>query len=317
MPDLTYTGERTNKIYNKLLFDNPQLCYANTIEYTYRDINQNMICDPNEYVFIITPRYIASDNSATEYQLFVNLISSYDPEVSQVDNLALIHDKMSALVKRIVERDPDEAYSAAYYFLINLFADDIACAKTFCYAAQALDFPSYVVSGTVNGEPRAWCRIKLDETWYNVDFYADMTIKSAITELEVNNGKRRRFRTFFLVNDDFIRKYGYVPDEDYAFIFDEEYAANSPESNYYLQRDGQNAFYIDPDGAYDFLLEESAKNYNEGTDKTSCYVMPLEAEELYKKLDGQFLSDLEEKYGITPSEFEIRYYPDEFVIVMS
>ncbi|MDE5575853.1 MAG: serine/threonine protein kinase [Oscillospiraceae bacterium] len=317
VPDLKYTGEHTDKIYNKLLFDNPQLCYANTIEYTYNDINKNMICDPDEYIFKISPRYIDSDNSVTEYQLFVNLISSYDPEVSQADNLALIHDKMSSLVKRIAEREPNEAYSTAYYFLNNLFADDIACAQTFCYAAQALDFPSYVVSGTFNGEPRAWCRIKLDGTWYNVDFYADMTIKSAVTELEVDNGKRRRFRTFFLVNDDFIRKYGYVPDEDYAFIFDEEYAANSPESNYYLQRDGQNAFYIDPDGAYDFLLEESAKNYNEETDKTSCYVMPLEAEGLYKRLDGQFLSDLEEKYGITPSEFEIKYYPDEFVIVMS
>ncbi|MDE7304031.1 MAG: serine/threonine protein kinase [Oscillospiraceae bacterium] len=317
LPASKYNKEYTEKIYNKIIFDNPQLCYVNTIKCRYIDHNLNAVGDPDEYVTDILPQYDDVDDSYIEYALFVGFTSVYDPEVSQADNFALIHDKMS-LYATLVGRDSSPyTFSTAFGFIDAWLADDIACAQTFCYAAQALDFPSYVVSGTVNGEPRAWCRIKLDETWYNVDLYADMTIKSAITELEVNNGKHRRFRTFFLVNDDFIRKYGYVPDEDYEFIFDEEYAANSPESNYYLQRDGQNAFYIDPDGAYDFLLEESAKNYNEGTDNTSCYVMPLEAEGLYKRLDGQFLSDLEEKYGITPSEFEIKYYPDEFVIVMS
>ncbi|MDE6747031.1 MAG: serine/threonine protein kinase, partial [Oscillospiraceae bacterium] len=262
VPAGKYGSEYAKKIYYKIMFDNPQLCYVNNIIFHYTDVNENAILDPDEYVTDILTQYDDNDSSRVEYQLFVEFTSSYDHEVSQADNFALIHDKM-ALHATPVERDSDIVYNSntAYSFIDAWIADDIGCAQAFCYAAQALDFPSYVVSGTVNGEPRTWCRIKLDETWYNVDLYADMTISSAITEIEVNNGKHRRFRTFFLVNDDFIRKYGYVPAEDYAFIFDEEYAANSPESNYYLQRDGQNAFYIDPDGAYDFLLEEAAKNY--------------------------------------------------------
>lgn len=316
LPQNKYTIEHTKNIFNKIMFDNPQLCYAKTIGYQYNDANKNNLDEPDEYIERVIPLYIGSDNSTTEANLFSEITSSCDPEGNQVENLVMTHDKM-ALYGTLVERDPDATYSTAYRFINNGRTDDIGCAQTACYCAQSLDIPSYVVEGTVNGEPRAWCRVKLDETWYNIDLYADRIIESAVTELKVDNGKRRRFRTFFLVNDEYMKKYGYVPDKEYEFIFDEEYAANSPEGNYYIQRDGQNAFYTDPDAAYDFLLEESAKNYNEGTDKTSCYVMPLEADGLYKRLNEQYLSDLEEKYGITPSEFTVKYYPDEFVIVLS
>ncbi|MBD5139008.1 MAG: serine/threonine protein kinase, partial [Ruminococcus sp.] len=55
IPGNIYTGERTMKIYDKLRFDNPQLCYVPVISYTYNDINSNLIYDPGEYAKIISP----------------------------------------------------------------------------------------------------------------------------------------------------------------------------------------------------------------------------------------------------------------------
>lgn len=316
IPDNKYTVGQLKNIFNKVMLDNPQLCYVKNIRFTYNDANDNNKVDLDEYIYDVIPKYISSDNSTTEYQMFSFVTSDCNIEAGKAEGLSVIHDRL-AVYGKAAERDLDAKYDAAYRLFNNGYADDVGCAQAFCYCAQSLDIPSYVVEGTVNGESRAWCRVKLDEAWYNVDLYADRTIESAVTEIEVDNGKRRRFRTFFLVNDDYLKKYGYVPDEPYEFILDEEYAANSPEGNYYLQRDGQNAFYTEPDAAYDFLLEEAAKNYSEGTEKTSCYVMPLEADGLYKKLNEHYLYDLEEKYVITPSEFTVKYYPDEFVIAMT
>ena len=318
VPQYKYTVSETQTIYNKLKYDNPQIGYVGNYS-SEHFLDSNNAGDLERYTLYVSPAYNDVNSSEMERFLIKDVLGLCEFDGELIKNISKVHD-ITTLYAEIMERSTDDYFKAvdsSYGFIVNCQASDIGFANGFCYCAQALGASCYVVEGTVNGEPRAWCRVKLDETWYNVDIYADRLMETSVTELEVNSGKRRRFRTFFLVNDDYIRKYGYVPDEEYEFLFDGEYAANSPESNYYLQQDGQNAFYTDPDAAYDFLLEEAAKNYSEGTEKTSCYVMPLEADGLYKKLNEQYLSDLEEKYGITPSEFTITYYPDEFVIAMT
>lgn len=314
IPQFEYTYDQTVNVYNKVLYDNPQISYVQdfSLEYNY-DVS---IDDTHGYAWALQPVYSDSDGSRMNTFLIKDLLALCEFDGDLTDNICKLHD-MSVNYADLCKRGEYKNSGSVYLALCGTHSDDIGHAQRFNYCAQSLGVPSYIVEGTVNGEPRAWCRIQLDGVWYNVDVCADKTIESAVTELEVDNGKRRRFRTFFLVNDEFIKKYGYVPYEEYEFIFDEEYAANSPDSSYYFQTHKQFDFYTDPDAAYEFLLEASAKNYNEGTEKTSCYVPPLEADKVYGRLDEQYLSDLEEKYGITPAEYSVKYYPDEFVIALS
>ncbi|MDE5992399.1 MAG: hypothetical protein K2G87_05045, partial [Oscillospiraceae bacterium] len=315
IPDREYTSDEVHELYFKVLYDNPQFCYTQNYSVGYWDTNNNEYIDGDEYIAYVMPYYCDVDNSNAE-EYMTSVLELCDINGDMMNNLRIVHDRI-VMYTDILERYTNSTCTSAQGAIVNGKADDMGFAKAFCYYAQALGLPCYVVDGAIGEELRAWCRVKLDGTWYNVDVYGDKLAGSAVTEAEVYDGNHRSFCTFFLANDEYMERCGYAANSVYDALWSGEYAANAPESNYYLQRDGQNAFYIDPDGAYDFLLEEAAKNYNEGTDKTSCYVMPLEADGLYKRLNGQFLSDLEEKYGITPSEFEIKYYPDEFVIVMS
>lgn len=316
IPQYKYMYDQTVNVYNKVLYDNPQISYVQDFTLEYNTDNSNEFPDERGYAAALQPEYSDSDSSRMNTFLIKDLLALCEFDGDITDNICKLHD-MAVNWGDLCERGEYKNSGSVFRALCNVISDDIGHAQIFNYCAQSLGVPSYIVEGTVDGKPRAWCRVKLDGAWYNVDIYADRTIESAVTELEVDNGKRRRFRTFFLVNDEFIKKYGYVPYEEYEFIFDEEYAANSTDSSYYFQTHKQYDFYTDPDAAYEFLLEASAKNYNEGTEKTSCYVPPLEADKMYGKLDEQYLSDLEEKYGITPAEYSVKYYPDEFVIALS
>lgn len=313
-PANKYTLKQLKDVFQKVKFDNPQFGYVEEAVYLSDGNDPMDIADDETYAVGLSVKYTDSNNSEVERFLIKDMLGLCDLSGDKEESLRKLHD-MATQYSNIMERDPAKYHGNSYKFLCNAEADDIGFALTFCYCAQALGLKGYVVDGTVNGEPHAWCRVQLDDTWYNVDIYADQLMSTTVSQLEINNGKRRRFRTFYLANDEFIKSCGYTPNEEYSFSFDGEYASDSPYFNYY-DMDEENAFYNDPDEAYDYILEAAAKNYSEGTEKTSCFVPPFKADALYEKLNGQLLADLDAKYGVTPSELDIQYYPDEFVISM-
>lgn len=281
-PANKYTLKQLKDVFQKVKFDNPQFGYVEEAVYLSDGNDPIDIADDETYAVGLSVKYTDSNNSEVERFLIKDMLGLCDLYGDKEESLRKLHD-MATQYSNIMERDPAKYYGNSYKFLCNAEADDIGFALTFCYLAQALGLKGYVVDGTVNGEPHAWCRVQLDDTWYNVDIYADQLMSTTVSQLEINNGKRRRFRTFYLTNDEFIKSCGYTPKEEYSFIFDGEYASKSPYFNYY-DIDEENAFYIDSDEAYDYILEATAKNYSEERKRPPASFRPLKRTRCTKSL---------------------------------
>ncbi|MDE7229733.1 MAG: hypothetical protein K2N56_04565, partial [Oscillospiraceae bacterium] len=65
---------------------------------------------------------------------------------------------------------------------------------------------------------------------------------------------------------------------------------------------------------YNPVLDESAKQFKNGAESVSLPVAPFEVDELYEKTENSFVSDLEQKHGLTISGFTVEYTPDSFNI---
>lgn len=283
LPKHDISDKNVDIIYYEVLYDNPQFCYAGacTVDKT------------------VVPSYLIEKGAVETLETFAEL--SYLSEIDKSDKvtaLRVIHDRLIQNVN-VVERYTTQTCTTAYGAIVDSAADDVGFAKAFCYLAQNLGLPCYVVDGKLGEYPCAWCRVQLDGTWYNVDVYGDISARFLIKEMTIaeNSGY---CHTFFLTNDAFIKYWGYTPNSEYNFIFDGNYAADSPNANYYIE-DGENYFvyiYDDVDKAYDKILSWAAEHYIDGGNISVTSIAPFIVDDVWLRVQSNFLTDLKNQYGI-------------------
>lgn len=303
----------TNVTYYKVLYDNPQFCHIQNFYYSYSEENDNGTTDDNEFVTALRPFYI-TDASDIPQNRVAEVISECDPNADVIENLAYLHDH---LIKNtnIVKRYANASCTSAWGAVVAGKADDVGFAKGFCYYAQALGINCYVVDGQYNGEPRSWCRLKLGDTWYNVDVYGDKLAGGAVTKLKADDSGC--YRTYFLTSDKFIEECGYVPNPEYLPLWEGEYAANSSDKNLFLQQDG-GYFFDSAEDAYDLILSYTADNFPEsGSYSFEVCVAPFAADGLYDRMNADYLADLKKKYNITASGYSLTYKPDTAIVTLT
>lgn len=230
-----------------------------------------------------------------------------------IDTLCAIHNNMIATVK-VVPRGSEPLSSSAYGVTVNKYADDMGYAKAFCYYVQEAGLSCYVVEGEYMGQPRAWCRFKLEnDIWYNADVYGDKFAASVVTKLELlDDGSY--FQTYFLTNDEYMTAYGYSFSPEYSYLTEGEYRANSPKGNYYFQRDRRLYFFSGPDATYDYLTSNLARDYSEkGQNGLGVRAAPFIVDRLCDKMNERFRKDMKEIYGIQDTDFTMRYSPNTFI----
>lgn len=301
-----YEYGAVSSVYNKMLYDNPHLCHVQDFSAVYSD--------DNKLVVGVRLNYRENDNSKMINRI-LDIINYVNEDDSMIDKLVTVHDY---LIKntQISERFAYDACASAYGAVVNKKADDIGFAKAFCYLTQALGVNCYVMDGQYKGELRAWCRVKLEDTWFNVDCYGDKLAGNVVTKMKVEEFDTC-FRTYFLTNDDHIQAHGYTSGSEYRYLFEGEYAAAYRKGNYYFQRNKQYYFTIGPDSAYSIILDNSVECFKNHIPSTSYYVAPFVVDGLYDKMNSQYLSDIEEKYGMKFSVFTVDYFPNEFVVTLT
>lgn len=306
----TYDKDTVGAVYQRVLFDNPQFYYAG-------DCNIDFLDDNSGYAAVLKPVYAQTDRKAMEDE--VSEVVRVSRKDNNIDTLCAIHNYMIANTKTL-ERKSDLLGSSAYGVTINKTADDIGFAKAFCYYVQEAGLPCYVVEGEYMGEPRAWCRFKLeDDIWYNADVYGDKFSGSAVTKLKITEDGSY-FQTYFLTNDKYMTDHGYTLSPEYKQLLDGEYAAASPKGNYYFQRERRYYFFSSVDYAYEVILNRIARSYSEkGQNGMSTHVAPFLMDSLYDKMNERFRSDLIEILGISTedSEFTMRYSPNVVIAFLN
>lgn len=302
----TYDKDTVDAVYQKVLFDNPQFYYAENYS-----IDSG---EAGEYVSSINPVYTETDKEAMKTE--VSEVVRICRKDTDINTLCAIHDYIIANTK-VVERDSDTLGSSAYGVVINGYADDIGFAKAFCYYVQETGLPCYVVEGEFMGEPRAWCRFKLEnDIWYNSDVYGDKFAGSVVTKMDITDDSSY-FQTYFLTNDEYMTAYGYTLNPEYEYLLEGEYAAASPKGNFYFQRNYQYYFYSGPDATYDLIIKTLASKYSESSDNMiALYVAPFVIDRLYDKMNDQFLAELKETYGIEVSGFTMMYTPNTLSVTL-
>lgn len=217
---LTYKSSLVNYVYYRVHYDNPQFYYANNFGVRFQDENDNDKLDDDETIMTVTPIYFNQDTETVTANM--NEVLNGLDKVDIIESLYKVHDTMVADVDAL-PRYANATSTNAYGAIVSRGADDMGIAKAFCYYAQLLDVPCYVVDGSLDGAPRAWCRVQLDGAWYNIDVYGDKTDTSS----EIKDGESCP-HTYFLTNDEDLKARGYSASEEYDFIWSGAYAANSP-----------------------------------------------------------------------------------------
>lgn len=301
----TYDGKTVSTVYQRVLYDNPQFYYAG-------DCDVEPCEEGSDYIAKIKPLYADVDREAMENE--VKEVVRVSRKDNTIDTLCAIHNNMIATVK-VVGRDSDLLSSSAYGAAINKYADDIGYAKAFCYYVQTAGLPCYVVEGEYMGQPRAWCRFKLEnDIWYNADVYGDKFAASLVTKLKLLNDSSY-FKTFFLTNDDYMMSYGYTLSPEYSRLLQGEYRAASPKGNYYFQRNRKYYYFSGPDATYNCITTRLAKIYSaEGQNGVAIPTAPFVVDRLYDKINERFLIDMKEIYGIEETEFTMQYAPDTCIV---
>lgn len=309
-----YDKDTAEAVYQRVLFDNPQFYYAGNCSIDLSD-NEVDASDSSVYAAAIKPVYARADRKAMEIEISeVVRVSRKD---NNIDTLCAIHNYMIANTKAL-ERHSDLLGSSAYGVTINKAADDIGFAKAFCYYVQEAGLPCYVVEGEFMGEPRAWCRFKLEnDIWYNADVYGDKFSGSAVTKLKITEDGNY-FQTYFLTNDEYMTAHGYTLSSEYEHLLKGKYAAASPKKNYYFQRGRQYYFSSSTDYAYEVILNRIVRDYSEtGQNGIVTHVAPFLIDSLYDKMNERFRADLKEKLGIEDTEFTVRYSPNVVIAFLN
>lgn len=304
IPKSTYTKQDTDKCYYFCIYDNPWICNVGSYTKWYEDDNENQQLDEWECVYGIGPDYLKFEMNANEFRKEIEKAISGDENT--VEMLRRVHDMMINDVA-IVARYTNQSCTHAYGSIVHKRADDMGIAQGFCVYAQALGLPCRVIDGTKNGEVRAWCAVKIDETWYNVDVYGDLFAQSAV-DGNIYMDRDAVFHTYFLANDEYFKEMGYEPNDGWEVLGGEEFAADSPFDNYYIRYvEGiEEYFSKDAQSAYDRLLQKVSEAVESGTNEVSICPAPYLINELYNTMNNTFISDCKEKYGITVSGYTVK-----------
>lgn len=306
-----YTAEEISIVYYMVAYDNPLYYYVSDFK-----LNGSYVV-PNYYLGRGSELQESFDTLSDSIENLFN----YEVSDNKMKNLCSIHDILVSKVLA-VPRYSTATCTSIYGALSDLKADDLGLSKAFCYMAQyGLELPCVVVDGTVNGEVRSWCRVKVDGTWYNVDIYGDMTAGDEIKTVSLDTSTGSIFHTYFLTNDTFINYCKYVPNTEYNFLLTGNLAANSEQANYYIE-DGINGnnytfYYDDADAAYNEILDWAAERYKDGYYDSSISIASFIADEVWAKVKSNMLTDLYTKYSIDVSG-NGKYCPDDgrFEIVL-
>lgn len=291
--NFSYTKDEVDIVYYEVLFENPQFCYVYEAEV-------------DSAVSVLKPHYIA-ETPAEELEKAADKLLSTIHTSDKTEALIEVHDWLYKNVT-LVDRYTDYSTSA-HSAIVNKYADDFGIAKAFCYCAQQLGFDCFVVDGSFCGEGRSWNRIFIDDVWYNVDVYGDMTAVSYVTSANIgDNGEY--FHSCFLTNDVFIEASGYVLNSEYYYFLGNGYEANSDCANNYFEEILGYTFNYTVDAAYDHIVNFTVKRYNDkGSRETYYYISPFIIDELVKKWKRSFIADLREN-GVSCTDIIAEYSAD-------
>lgn len=306
VPSRKFLYDEVASVYYRMMYDNPQFTDAQDFSYSYYDINGNLKWEADEYITRIMPNYIDVDPSVMKDQAKIVLDRMDRSDI--VGSLCAVHDKLITET-RLLQRYYNATCTYSYGAIVDHKADDVGLARAFCYYAQELGVYSYVIDGKYNGKQRAWVRVKLDGSWYNIDVYGDASADSELQKMPLDKSGGN-CHTFFLMGDEFIFANGYEADKDNGTLWINDDGSVSPNKNIFFQRDGENAHFADCDAAYELLLKKSAENYMNGITETDITLAQIVADAFYEKANEKLLSDLKEKYDINAEKLEMKYSGD-------
>lgn len=315
LPGRTYTYRDVDKCYFQVIYDNPWICNVGDYTKFYNDDNGNGDLDPDEYINYIEPDYLDFDMDVNTLRDSIEEMLSGTDRTDYVETLRHIHDEMINNVS-VVARYFSQSCTHAYGSIVHKIADDMGLAQGFCVYAQAMGLPCRVIDGTKNGDIRAWCAVKIDDTWYNVDIYGDMFVHNEIKNTKTYPDRNAVFYTYFLANDEHFKELGYVPDGGWETLGGEEFAADSPFDNYYIQyvQGVEEYFCGGAQSAYDRLLHQVPRIVEGGGDTVTVCTAPYLVDELYDIMNDTFIIDCKEKYGISVLSYRVGYDPTAYSV---
>lgn len=316
-PRRTYTVQEVRKCYFQVVYDNPWICNVGDYGSTGSDDNNNGGLDPDEYIHKIEPDYLNFDMDVNTFRESIEEMLNGTDRTDSVEALRHIHDKM-IIELRVVPRYTSQYCTHAYGSIVYKSADDMGFAQGFCVYAQALGLPCRVIDGTKDGEVRAWCAVKIDDTWYNIDVYGDMFAHNEVSNTKTNTDRNAIFHTYFLAGNEHFKELGYVPDGGWEALGGGEFTADSTFDNYYIRHiQGVEEYFCgDVQSAYDRLLQKAADAVESGENVISVYLAPYLVDELYDKMNDSFISDCKEKYGVSISGYRIAYSPTAYSVTL-
>ncbi len=302
-----YTSKEIRKCYFQVVYDNPWICNVGDYGLNWYDDNDNDIPDPDE-ITVIMPDYLDFDMDVNTFRESIEKMLKGTDRTDSVEALRHIHDRM-IIELSVVPRYTSQYCTHAYGSIVYKSADDMGFAQGFCVYAQALGIPCRVIDGTKDGEVRAWCAVKIDDTWYNIDVYGDMFAHNEVSNTKTYTDRNAIFHTYFLAGNEHFKELGYVPDGGWETLGGGEFTADSTFDNYYIRhiRGVEEYFYDDAQSAYDRLLQKAAEAVENGENEISVCLAPYLVDELYDKMSNTFISDCKEKYGVSISSYMTAY----------
>lgn len=324
LDSLTYTIDDVDYVYSCVLNENPTLVNTRGYNVNYNDLNNNNEVDPDEYINAVVPTY--SGISIDTYKGFVldyiaeNLADYFGMVEPEASIRALLHcyDDLARNTVLSVEYNTTPSASTAYGALIDKNADQLGIARAMCDIAHRMGLESYVHEGCYyNGAKAAWCRVKIDDKWYNIDTTAaTLMVSLNITTVPYTEGEV--CHSDFLIAD---APYPYMDistlDERQLHLWD----TDDTYYNYYFSEILGVKYYdcgfqvtgappYEAEELYNVALEETKKQVEQNSKEVKVYYSPGYADTIWQMMQESYISDLSEKYGITITDFTVKYADD-------
>ena len=322
LPSATYTVAQVEEIYNDMMMENPHYNHVEGYNVSYTDSNVNREADPDEYVNAVLPIYNGIDpHEANDYitqDLRAAQTAGTDRE-NKIEFLRHVHDKL-ATETEVVARGSRPGSSTTHGAVIGHVADDLGLANTLCDYAQRMGFDSFVLDMYIGEDVKqALTRVKIDDTWYNIMIYLDILFSMEITEIPIAEGDSPHL--LFLCEDHYIFNYSANPvldlDEKYLPLLPTFGDMDPDEWNYYIIHHKQTNFTLDTvEDAYEGLLEETKTCLDNGEETVLLYIDTALVDGVWRMMMDSYISDIEEKYGITISGFTGEYANDAMNITL-
>lgn len=318
---LAYTIDDIDYVYSCVLNEQPKLVHTRGYNVNYNDLNNNKNPDPDEYVNSITPIYSGIDR--VEYNNYIyeylrdNLHHFYltnvdDNNYGEVEALKYLYDDIALNTTVLSGYNTRPSASTAYGAMVDHYADKLGIARAICDIAQRLGFESYVHEGyEADGDKIAWCRVKIDDTWYKIETYAAAYfVQNCITAVPFAEDELCHYD--FLIMDAPYMDTSLI-DERQLHLWDlagKVYETEYDTMYYFKEHLGVMYHCNLPETNYAALLEETKKQIDQNSNKVDLYILSLYVDTIWAIMEEQYISDLSEKYGITITDFTGEYADD-------